>query len=60
VWVDAVDMQMGAMRDIPKWCQNGTWPAKWPELVFSKRAHGATRKKVSVFAGSKSGWIRIA
>ena len=40
-----------------KWCQNGTWPAKWPELIFSIRACGATRKTVFVFAGSEFGWI---
>ena len=42
----------------PKWCQNGTWLAGWPELFVSTRARGATRKKVSIFAGSEYGWIR--
>ena len=22
--------------DVPKWCQNGTWLANWPELIFFK------------------------
>ena len=33
----------------PKKCQVDTWLANWPELIFSTRARGATRKKVSVF-----------
>ena len=33
--------------------------AKWPELIFSTRARGATRKTVSVFAGSEFGWVQL-
>ena len=49
----------GVPCDTPKWCQNGTWLAKWPELIFSIRAHGATHKTVSIFAGSEFGWTRL-
>jgi hypothetical protein len=31
----------------------------WPELIFWARARDATRKKVSVFAGSEFGWILV-
>ena len=34
----------------PKWRQNGTWLANWPELIFSTCAPGATRKNLTFFA----------
>ena len=39
----------------PKWRQNGTWLANWPELIFSTRARGATRKNLTFFAGIEFG-----
>ena len=43
---------------IPKQCQNGNLLANWLELTT--HARGGTRKKLSVFAGSEFGWIRLA
>ena len=47
----------GAPHDAPKWCQNGTRLANWPQL-----RNGATRKTISAFAGSEfgGGGIRLA
>ena len=46
-------------RDIPKWRQNGPWLVNRLQPIFSTRARGAMRKRVSVFAGSEFGWIRL-
>ena len=36
------------------------WRTNWPELLLSTRARArAARKKVSAFAGSEIGWIRL-
>ena len=59
IWVDSACLKMGRKyvpnsgsswgvpRNIPKWCQNGTSLANWPESILSTRT---TRKKGSVFA----------
>ena len=41
---------------ISKW----PWLTNWPELISATRMRGATCKNVSIFAGNKLGWIRLA
>ena len=40
----------------PKECQNGTWLANWPELIFSIRAQRDTQKKFR-FGGGGGGHL---
>ena len=60
-WFWNYGSRWGAPRDIPKWCENGSWLANWPGIILATHARDTTCKNVFFFSpGTNFGWIRLA